>query len=47
MRNEARIVGDRVILLRDGRVDGSGDVEELLGAAGSGSMPRPERGDAD
>jgi molybdate transport system ATP-binding protein len=40
MRNEARTVGDRVVLVRDGRVVDVGAVEELLGSAGSGFSRR-------
>ena len=44
MRNEARTLGDRVVLMKDGRVERTGGVEEILGAAGSGAPGLSGRG---
>ncbi len=37
-RNEARAIGDRAVLLRDGKVIATGAVEDLLGPPRSGDM---------
>lgn len=37
MRNEARALGDRVVMMRNGKVEAEGTLEQTLGAAGSGS----------
>lgn len=39
MRNEARALGDRVVMMKQGRVEAFGGVEEMLGAPGSGAGP--------
>ena len=47
MRNEARTLGDRVILMKAGRVERTGSVAELLGPAGSGAAQDRARPDDD
>ena len=41
MRNEARALGDRVVMMKQGRVVAVGGVEELLGVPGSGAAAGP------